>query len=162
MAVWNAPAPGGFRWDRSDAGPSNRRAVTTTNLASDAAIVRAPAVMPLAQHSAAGQSPTLHASGMYNAHEPRLAVSDEQAKDVAARRRTARRASLSGAASRAGEVTPHTSERLSSDRGTAYRVEDATCSVCPHTVGAHDRIAERYCHATLDNALTRGCICPPA
>jgi len=162
MAVWNAPPPVGFWWNRSDAGPSNRPAVTKTSLASDAATVRAPAVMPLAQHSAAGQSPTFHAPGMNNAHEPRLAVSDEQTKDVAARRRTAGRASLSGAASRAGEVTPHTSERLGSDRGTAYPVEDATCSVCPHAVGAHDRIAERYCHATLDNALTRGCICPLA
>jgi hypothetical protein len=82
MAVWNAPAPVGFRWNRSDAGPSNRRAVTTTNLATDAAVVRAPAVIPLAQRSTAGQSPTLHASGMNNAHEPRLAVSEEQAKDV--------------------------------------------------------------------------------
>src|SRR6478735_11477104 len=106
MAVWNAPPPVGFRWNRSGAGPSNRRAVTTMNLDSDAATVRAPAVMPLAQHSAAGQLPRLHASGMNNAHEPRLAVSDEQTKDVAARRRTAGRASLSGAASRAGEVTP--------------------------------------------------------
>ena len=162
MAVWNAPAPVGFRWNRSDAGPSNRRAVTTTNLATDAAVVRAPAVIPLAQRSTAGQSPTLHASGMNNAHEPRLAVSEEQAKDVAARRGTAGSASLSGAASRAGDVTPHTSKRLGSDRGTAYRLENATCSVCPHTVGGHDRIAERYCHATLDNALTRGCICSPA
>jgi hypothetical protein len=136
--------------------------VTTTNLASDVATVRAPAVMPLAQHCAGGQIPTLHASGMNNAHEPRPAVSEEQAKDVAARRRTTGRASLSGAASRAGEATPHTSETLGSDRGTAYRVDDATCSVCPHAVGVHDRIAERYCHATLDNALTRGCICPPA
>jgi hypothetical protein len=118
--------------------------------------------MPLAQHSAADQIPTWHASGMNNAHEPRLAVSDEEAKEVAAPRRTAGRGSLSGAPSRAGEVTPHTSERLGSDRGTVYRVEDATCSVCPHAVGAHDRIAERYCHATLDNALTRGCICPHA
>ena len=162
MAVWNAPPPVGFRWNRSGAGPSNRRAVTTMNLDSDAATVRAPAVMPLAQHSAAGQLPRLHASGMNNAHEPRLAVSDEQTKDVAARRRTAGRASLSGAASRAGEVTPRTSDRRGSDRGNAYRVDGATCSVCPHAVGAHDRIAERYCHATLDNALTRGCICPPA
>ena len=95
MAVWNAPAPVGFRWNRSDAGPSNRRAVTTTNLATDAAVVRAPAVIPLAQRSTAGQSPTLHASGMNNAHEPRLAVSEEQAKDVAARRGTAGSASLS-------------------------------------------------------------------
>jgi hypothetical protein len=118
--------------------------------------------MPLAQRSAAGQSPTLHAPGMNNAHEPGPAISDEQAKDDAARRRTAGGALLSGAESRGGEVTAHTSERLGSDRGTAYRVDDATCSVCPHAVGAHDPIAERYCHATLDNTLTRGCICPPA
>jgi hypothetical protein len=63
----------------------------------------------------------------------------------------------SGAASRVGEVPPHTSERLGGDRGTAYRVYDATCNVCRHAVGAHDR----YCQATLDNALTRGCICAP-
>jgi hypothetical protein len=132
MAVWNAPAPVGFRWNRSDGGPTNRRAATTTNLASDAATVRAPAVMRLAQHSAAGQIPTLHASGMNNAHEPRPAISDEQAKDIAARRRRAGRASLSGTTSRAGEVTPRTSERLGSDRGTANRVVDAACSVCPH------------------------------
>jgi hypothetical protein len=117
---------------------------------------------PLAQYSADGRSPTAHAPGMNHAVEPRPAISDEQATDVATRRRTASIASLSGAASRVGEVTPHTSERLGSDRGTAYRVDDATCSVCRHAVGAHDRIAERYCQATLDNALTRGCICAPA
>ena len=162
MAVWNAPAPVGSRWTRSGAGLSNRGAVTTTNLASGAATVRAPAVTPLAQHAADGRSPTAHAPGMNQAVEPRPAIPDEQATDVATRRRTASRASLSGAACRVGEVTPHTSERLGGDRGTAYRVYDATCSVCRHAVGAHDRIAERYCQATLDNALTRGCICAPA
>jgi hypothetical protein len=99
---------------------------------------------------------------MNNTAEPRPAIFDEQAKDVATRRRTASRASQSCAASRVGEPTPHTSERLGGDRGTAHRVYDATCSVCRHAVGAHDRIAERYCQATLDNALTRGCICVPA
>jgi len=70
MAVWNAPPPVGFRWNRSDAGPSNRRAVTKTSLASDATAVRASAVMPLAQHSAVGQSPTFHTPSVNNAHEP--------------------------------------------------------------------------------------------
>ncbi len=131
-------------------------------MASDAAAVRALALMPLAQHAADGRSPTVHAPGMNNAVEPRPAISDEQATDVATRRLTGGRASLSGAASRVGEVMPHTSERLGGDRGTAYRVYDATRSVCRHAVGAHDRIAERYRQATLDNALTRGCICAPA
>jgi hypothetical protein len=43
MAVWNALDQVKSRWNRSDAGLSNRGAVTTTNLASGAAAVRAPA-----------------------------------------------------------------------------------------------------------------------
>jgi len=35
----------------------------------------------------------------------------------------------------------------------------AMCDVCGHPVDGHDRIAERYCQATLDNALSRTCIC---
>jgi hypothetical protein len=34
------------------------------------------------------------------------------------------------------------------------------CDVCGHARTAHDRIAERYCAATLQNALSRACICP--
>jgi hypothetical protein len=38
---------------------------------------------------------------------------------------------------------------------------DATmCDVCGHELAIHDRIAERYCRATRDNALSRACICP--
>jgi hypothetical protein len=38
---------------------------------------------------------------------------------------------------------------------------DATmCDVCGHALTAHDRIAERYCQATMHNALSRTCICP--
>lgn len=35
----------------------------------------------------------------------------------------------------------------------------ATCDVCGHLVSAHDRVATRYCDATLNNALARGCLC---
>jgi hypothetical protein len=34
------------------------------------------------------------------------------------------------------------------------------CDGCGHALTAHDRIAERYCQATLHNALSRTCICP--
>jgi hypothetical protein len=33
------------------------------------------------------------------------------------------------------------------------------CDVCGHALAAHDRIAQRYCEATLHNALSRTCIC---
>jgi hypothetical protein len=36
----------------------------------------------------------------------------------------------------------------------------AMCDVCGHALTAHDRIAERYCQATLHNALSRTCVCP--
>jgi hypothetical protein len=34
------------------------------------------------------------------------------------------------------------------------------CDVCGHALTAHDRIAQRYCEATAQNALSRTCICP--
>jgi rubredoxin len=36
------------------------------------------------------------------------------------------------------------------------------CDVCGHALASHDRIAQRYCQATLHNALSRTCICPVA
>lgn len=33
------------------------------------------------------------------------------------------------------------------------------CDSCPHPVAAHDRVARRYCDATLRMVLPRGCIC---
>jgi hypothetical protein len=33
------------------------------------------------------------------------------------------------------------------------------CDVCGHASALHDRIAERYCEATLHNALSRTCVC---
>ncbi|WP_375477593.1 RGCVC family protein [uncultured Jatrophihabitans sp.] len=34
-----------------------------------------------------------------------------------------------------------------------------SCGVCPHGAALHDRVAQRFCAATLSGALTRGCIC---
>ncbi len=36
------------------------------------------------------------------------------------------------------------------------------CVACPHPVADHDAIGLRFCRATLDSALARGCICRPA
>ncbi len=33
------------------------------------------------------------------------------------------------------------------------------CDVCRHTEASHDAIGRRFCAATLNGALTRGCIC---
>ena len=37
----------------------------------------------------------------------------------------------------------------------------AACDVCGHSLETHDRIADRFCRATLEHALARKCICPP-
>ncbi len=39
---------------------------------------------------------------------------------------------------------------------------DARCTVCEHSLVAHDPISLRYCRATQTQALTRGCICRTA
>jgi hypothetical protein len=36
------------------------------------------------------------------------------------------------------------------------------CDVCPHAVTQHDAIGLRFCRATRDSALDRGCVCGPA
>lgn len=33
------------------------------------------------------------------------------------------------------------------------------CAVCPHPWAFHDRIAARYCTATVAGAFSRGCVC---
>jgi hypothetical protein len=34
-----------------------------------------------------------------------------------------------------------------------------SCDVCGHPMAEHDVIAGRFCDATQENALSRGCIC---
>jgi hypothetical protein len=36
------------------------------------------------------------------------------------------------------------------------------CDVCPHVLAGHDAISLRFCRATLDGAIGRGCICRSA
>jgi hypothetical protein len=38
-------------------------------------------------------------------------------------------------------------------------VAEPLCDVCRHTGASHDAIGLRFCAATLNGALTRGCIC---
>jgi hypothetical protein len=35
------------------------------------------------------------------------------------------------------------------------------CAVCPHPWPTHDRIAARFCTATVAGKFTRGCVCTP-
>jgi hypothetical protein len=41
-------------------------------------------------------------------------------------------------------------------------VPTETLCLCGHPLQRHDRIAARYCEATIAGALQRNCICPPA
>ena len=36
---------------------------------------------------------------------------------------------------------------------------DAACDVCPHPRADHDAIASRFCSATGNGAIARGCVC---
>jgi hypothetical protein len=35
----------------------------------------------------------------------------------------------------------------------------AVCAVCAHPMTAHDRIAARFCTATVAGQFSRGCVC---
>jgi hypothetical protein len=37
--------------------------------------------------------------------------------------------------------------------------EQPACDSCPHPTSVHDRVAQRFCEATQQMALTRRCIC---
>ena len=41
-------------------------------------------------------------------------------------------------------------------------VEDPRCDVCPHPLAHHDPIGLRFCRATRNSAIDRGCVCRPA
>jgi hypothetical protein len=36
-----------------------------------------------------------------------------------------------------------------------------TCAVCPHPWTDHDRVAARFCTATVAGAYSRTCVCTP-
>ena len=50
-------------------------------------------------------------------------------------------------------------ERASPLDDAAEAMNEA-CDVCPHPHATHDAIAARFCSATSNGAITRGCVCP--
>jgi len=42
------------------------------------------------------------------------------------------------------------------------RAAAPACDACPHPTADHDRIGLRFCSATREGALTRGCACRTA
>ena len=41
----------------------------------------------------------------------------------------------------------------------AERMNKEACDVCPHPHAVHDAIAARFCSATSNGAIARGCVC---
>jgi hypothetical protein len=37
--------------------------------------------------------------------------------------------------------------------------DEAGCPACPHSLDAHDPIGVRFCRATAEASLERGCVC---
>lgn len=37
--------------------------------------------------------------------------------------------------------------------------DDGACDACQHPSAEHDAIAARFCSATMNGAITRGCVC---
>ncbi len=38
---------------------------------------------------------------------------------------------------------------------------EAACMACEHPLEEHDTIGLRFCNATVEKALSRGCVCRP-
>lgn len=47
----------------------------------------------------------------------------------------------------------------SSAAAAVESVTPAACMACGHEAADHDRIAQRYCDATIAHASTRACVC---
>ncbi|MFE9749219.1 RGCVC family protein [Saccharothrix saharensis] len=43
--------------------------------------------------------------------------------------------------------------------GATDATENRQCAVCPHPWSSHDRIAMRFCTATINGKYGRGCVC---
>jgi hypothetical protein len=55
-----------------------------------------------------------------------------------------------------------TATQNATDEQLAPVGEPKVCDVCGHVLARHDRIAARFCDATLHNALSRACVCSSA
>jgi hypothetical protein len=59
-------------------------------------------------------------------------------------------------------VLPTSTDPLADVWSDADQDDAAACDVCPHALSGHDAIGLRFCRATLNGAITRGCICRPS
>ena len=50
-------------------------------------------------------------------------------------------------------------EQASLLNDAAQATDREACVVCPHKPASHDAIAARFCSATRDGAIVRGCVC---
>ena len=50
-------------------------------------------------------------------------------------------------------------EQASLPDDVAEVIDEAVCDACPHPRAGHDAIAARFCAATGDGAIVRGCVC---
>ena len=55
-----------------------------------------------------------------------------------------------------------TTESTTADNRSGSGGTDLACAACSHAEDAHDPIGLRYCSATLEGNLDRGCVCDPA
>jgi hypothetical protein len=46
--------------------------------------------------------------------------------------------------------------------GSGWQPTESPTCVCGHPADHHDRVATRYCAATVSGRLDRGCVCQPA
>ena len=50
-------------------------------------------------------------------------------------------------------------DRAASLDDVTEAMNGAACDVCPHPRASHDAIAARFCSATGNGAIARGCVC---
>ncbi|GAB3439589.1 RGCVC family protein [Actinophytocola sediminis] len=54
-------------------------------------------------------------------------------------------------------IAPQTVDSVPTDMPAAEPVDK--CAACPHPRSEHDRIAARFCSATVAGDFSRGCVC---
>jgi hypothetical protein len=60
------------------------------------------------------------------------------------------------------EIEPVMPTTAATPTASGHPVDDEVaggCAVCPHPGEFHDRIAARYCTATVAGKFSRGCVC---
>jgi len=67
--------------------------------------------------------------------------------------------SVSAGRRRSGSLGKSPALITAAPKNEADLPDHADCMACDHSPDTHDKIALRFCNATVERALTRGCIC---